>query len=59
MSKKKVMTPEEEAERDKKWYAHMRELKAQGKLSKVGEWLLSEEGQEGLWEIADMKAIMK
>ncbi len=24
MSKKKVRTPEEEAERDRKWYAHMR-----------------------------------
>jgi hypothetical protein len=59
MAKKKQRTPEEIAERNEKWYAHMRELKAQGKLSKAGEWILSEEGQAGLWEIADMKAIMK
>jgi hypothetical protein len=59
MAKKKERTPEEIAERNEKWYAEMRELKAQGKLSKIGEWILSEEGQKGIWEIVDMKAVMK
>ncbi len=59
MSKKKERTPEEIAERKAKRLARLLDLKAQGKLNKVGEWLLSEEGQRGLWTIADMKAIMR
>ena len=59
MSKKKVMTPEEEAERWAKITARLGELHAQGKLNKAGEWAISEEGQQGLWTIADMKAVMK
>ena len=59
MSKKKVMTPEEEEERWARRLAKLKELYAQGKLNKAGEWAISEEGQQGLWTIADMKAIMR
>ena len=59
MSKKKVRTPEEEAERWARRVEKMKALQAQGKLSKAGQWMISEEGMAGLWTIADMKAVMK
>jgi hypothetical protein len=59
MSKKKERTPEEKAERWARRVEEMKKLQAEGKLSKVGEWMISEEGMAGLWTIADMKAVMK
>ena len=59
MNKKKERTPEEKAERWAKRLAMLKELHAKGKLNKAGEWAISEEGQQGVWTIADMKAIIR
>lgn len=41
-------------------YDYLTAKKARGeKLSKLAEWMLSEEGKEGIFEIVDMKAVMK
>lgn len=37
----------------------MEEKKKSKKLSKIGEWLISEEGREGLVKIIDMRAVLK
>jgi hypothetical protein len=41
-------------------YDYLIAKKARGeKLSKLAEWMLSEEGKEGIFDIVDMKAVMK
>ena len=41
-------------------YDYLTAKKARGeKLSKLAEWMLSEEGKEGIFEIVDMKAVKK
>ncbi len=60
---KKIFTPEEiEAIRKKKWNEMTQEEKRASlpdKLSKAGEWMLSEKGQRGYFEIRDWDAVLQ
>ena len=51
------------AKEQKKGFDLIEFLKAKkakdGKLNRLGEWMLSREGQEKEWEISDMKAVLK
>ena len=57
--KRREKTPEERAKIREAQTKILLEKKKNGTLSKLGEWLLSEEGREGFGTIGDMKAVLR